>query len=62
MDSEITKEIYVDISVDPTKLSKTISTLHSLRSSENQHSLDKLCQLLCIEDDEDNDVRYVNDI
>lgn len=50
------KELYVDIAVSP---SKNMSTKRKLSNSNRsnikiteQHPLDKLCRLLCIEEDE----------
>lgn len=57
-DSDIDiKEIYVDIAISPQKnmCSKNkvsgISNLKDIKMTE-QHPLDKLCRLLCIEEDE----------
>lgn len=50
------KEIYVDISVSPSKnmstKRKVSNNNHSNIKMTEQHPLDKLCRLLCIEEDE----------
>lgn len=50
------KELYVDIAVSPSKNMSTKrkvsnSNLSNIKITE-QHPLDKLCRLLCIEEDE----------
>lgn len=56
------KEIYVDIAVSPakniTKKGKVSNINHSNIKMTEQHPLDKLCRLLCIEEDETVEKRY----